>query len=347
MTPIQRAAAIWAAAAALLAVGCSESTSPGTTDPSAMATAVSSLNSSFSQNAVFQSLAALSGNVVFGAATARLAPGPLAASVAQRDLLLALTSRSPTAMLLLFPVNIQGKTFQWDTASGGRYRILDSTLTGAPGAGVRFILYAVDTATHRPRLPLTTTGYVDLSDVSSPSANAVHIVVKVGTQTASDYTIANVKTTSTDTLRAAGYVVDVVSGGAQVTFNLAHALSLADSSLVTNYLASSNGATVTMNTSITGASGAQGLTLDWLLQKNGSVELTGRMTPDTVNAQFKLNGNVFATATASANGPASITGAGGRVLTAPELLSLEAILVGFESIYENLTAVFGPAVLVF
>jgi hypothetical protein len=344
MTAIQRAAAI--AAAALLALGCGESTSPGTTDPSAMATAVSNLNSSFSQNAVFQSLTALSGTVGFGAPAVRPTPGPLAASLAQRNLLLALSSRAPTAMLLLFPVNIQGKTFQWDTASG-RYRILDSTLTGAPSTGVRFVLYAVDTATHRPRLPLTTTGYVDLSDVSSPSANAVHIVVKVGTQTAADYTIANVKTTSTDTLRAAGYVVDVVSSGPQVTFNLSHALSLADSSLVTRYLASSNGATVTMNTSITGASGAQGLSLDWLLQKSGSVEVTGMITPDTLHAQFDLNGGVFATATASKSGPASITGAGGRVLTAPELVSLAAILVGFESIYANLTAVFAPAGLVF
>ena len=339
--------------AAALAAGCSESTSPATTEPSAFVPAVNSLNASFSQNAVFQSLAALNGNVVLSAPAVPAPADELGAlravTAARRSLALMqrLGDRAPAAVAALFPVNVLGKTFVWDTAAGGRYRILDSTTTGAPAAGTRFVLYQVDTATGMPRLPLATTGYVDLGDVSNALANALDIGVHVGNQTAADYTIANVRTTTTDTLRAAGYVVDVVAAGAPVTFNLSHALSVSDSSLVTRYLASSNGASVTMNTSITGATNNQSLALDWKIEKGGSVQVVGTATPATTNVQFKINGTVWATATAVAGGASTITGANGRALTAGELVALGAILKGFFSIYEQLSVVFAPAALVF
>jgi len=353
MTSVKRLIAIPVLAAALAAGGCGESTSPSATDPSAFVPAVNSLNASFSQNAVFQSLAALTGNVVLSAPAV---PSPVAelgalraVAAARRSLVLMqrLGDRAPAAIAALFPVNVLGKTFVWDTAAGGRYRIMDSTTSGAPAAGTRFTLYQVDTATGRPRLPLATTGNVDLTDVSSARADALAIGVHVGVQTAADYTIANVRTTTTDTLRAAGYVVDVVASGSPVTIDLSHALSLSDSSLVTKYLASSNGASVTMNTSITGATNNQSLALDWLIQKGGSVEMVGSSTPATTNVQLRVNGTVWATATAVAGGTTSITGANGRALTVPELAALGAILQGFFSIYEQLSTAFAPAALVF
>jgi hypothetical protein len=353
MTSVKHLISLPVVVAALAAVGCGESTSPGAADPTALVPVLNSVDASFSQNAVFQSLAALSANVVF---SAPVVPAPAAErgasralTAARRSLMLMrrLGDRAPAAITALFPVNVLGKTFMWDTAAGGRYRIVDSTTTGAPAAGTRFILYQVDTATGLPRLPLATTGNVDLTDVSSPQADALAIKVHVGSQTAADYTIANVRTTTTDTLRAAGSVVDVVSGGLPVTFTLSHALSLSDSSLVTNYVATSNGAAVAMNTTITGAANNQSLTLDWLIRKGGWVEVVGTSTPATTNVQFKVNGSVWATATAAAGGTPSITGANGRALTAPELVALGAILEGFFSVYEQLTAVFGPAALVF
>jgi hypothetical protein len=338
--------------AAALATGCGESTAPAATEPSAFVPAVNGLNASFSQNAVFRSLVALDGNVVFSAPAVPASadePGALRAVVAaKRTLALVqrLGDQAPTAVAALFPVNVLGKTFVWDGASG-RYRILDSTTTGAPSAGTRFVLYQVDTATGRPRLPLTTTGNVDLTDVSNALANALAIGVHVGNQTAADYTIANVRTTTTDTLRAAGHVADVVAGGLPVAFNLAHALSVIDSSLVTRYLASSNGAAVTMNTTLTGATNNQSLALDWLLQKGGSVQVVGTATSAATNVQFKINGNLWATASAVTGGASTITGANGRALTAGELVALGAILEGFFSIYEQLSTVFAPAALVF
>jgi hypothetical protein len=350
MTRIQRLTAIAAVAATALAGACKDSTAPSAADPSAMATTVTSLNSNFSQNAVFQSLMALSGTGVLAAPVVLpqlVPPAPGASRAAQRDLLLRVAARAPTATLALFKQNTLGKTFQWDTASGGHYRISDSSLAGAPAAGIRFTLYQVDTATNRPRLPLTTTGYVDLTDVSNVQSNGIHLLLRVGQQTAADYTVTEVKTTSSMSLAATGYVQDVVTSGPQVSFNLSHTLTLADSSLSTNYQASASGATVTMQTSYVGSAGNESESLDWMLQKNGSIEVAGLNTPDSANFQFKLNGTSFATVRQVGNSQETVTGPGGRSLTAGEILSLVTIIEQFAEVYGNLSVVFLPTLLFF
>ena len=350
MTRTQRLTAICAVAATALAGACKDSISPSAADPSAMATAVTSLNSTFSQNAVFQSLMAISGNAVLAAPAVlpQLAPRvPGKSGAAERDLMLRLAARAPAAILALFPANVLGKTFQWDTASGGHYRITDSTLAGAPSAGVRFRLYQVDTATDEPRLPLTTTGYVDLTDVSNAASNGLHLVLKVGSQTAADYTVTEVKTTSSMSLTALGYVQDVVTSGPQVTFNLSHLLTFADSGLTTNYQASGNGATVSLLTTYVGTSGNESETFDWVLQKNGSVEVTGLATADSTNIQFEINGTAFATVREVTGSPETLTGPNGRALTAGEMQALLTIIVAFAEVYSNLSLVFVPTLLFF
>ena len=323
MASTKRLTAIPVLVLALYAAACKESTTAPTVDPTAMATGVTGLNSTFSQNAVFQSLAALASSFTLTAPVARPLAGP---------------------MLALFPVNVQGKVFQWDTAGGGKYRITDPALAG-PANGVRFILYQVNSATGRPSLPLTTTGYVDLIDQSTLQANVLHVILKVGTQTAADYTITQVLTTTTDTLGATGFVADVVAGGAPVSFTLTHALTLADSSLVTTYSASGSSAAVAMHTAYSGAGGSA-VTLDWVLQKNGSVEVVGSSTPSALNFQFKLNGAAWATVGGTPSAP-TFTGASGRTLTAADLVAMGEILQGFYNIATDLGGVFGPAHLVF
>jgi len=350
MSSSKRLIAIPVLALALYAGACKDSTSPSGADPAAMATTVTSLNAAFAQNAVFQSLMALNDPAVLAAPAVlpQLVPAaPGATRAAQRDLLLRLAGRAPTAALGLFYQNTLGKTYQWDTANGGHYRITDSTLAGAPAQGIRFILYQVDSATQSPRLPLTTTGYVDLTDVSNAASNGIHLLLRVGQQTAADYTVTEVKTTSSMSLAATGYVQDVVTSGPQVTFNLSHVLTLADSSLSTNYQASAGGATVTMRTSYVGSVGNESESVDWMLQKNGSIEVAGVNTPDSTNFQFKLNGTSFATVRQVGNGQETITGPGGRSLTAGELLSLVTILEEFAQVYANLSLVFLPALLFF
>lgn len=353
MASTKRLMAMALLALALYAGACKESTTAPTAGPAAMATGVTGLNSTLSQNAVFQSLAALSNSFTLSAAVARPLTAPFGTSggswrlPSANDpvLLRQLAARAPAAILALFPANVLGKTFQWDTAAGGKYRIIDSTLSGASGTGVRFWLYQVDTATGRPRLPLQTTGNVDLIDQSSAQANVLHVLLHVSTLTAADYAITEIKTTTSLALTAAGYVTDVVAGGTPVNLTLTHTLTLSDSSLVTDYSASGSAAAVTMHTGYSGA-GGNNVTLDWIVQKNGSLEVAGSSTASALNFQFTFNGTAWATVGGTPTAP-TFSGAGGRALTAADLLAMGEILQGFYNIASNLDGVFGPASLVF
>jgi len=357
MSWLKRVVPAGAVAVTLVAGACSESTAPSTVNTSATATAVTGLNTSLSQNAVLQSLAALGNLTALASPVARAALGPLpvpgrpwTASAAQtRDRLLELAARAPAgapaAELALFPANVLGKTFQWDTATD-EYRITDSTLTGAPSNGVKFILYQVDTGTGNPSLPLAQTGYVTMSDASTPQANVLQLLLMVGNQTAANYSITEVKTTSSLSLSAVGSVSNVVSGGTPVTFNLQHVLSLSDSTLSTNYQASSNGATVSLVDTVSGAGGTPYFALDWSVTKAGTVAIVGSGTDSMINVQFKFNGTTVATASGPSDNP-SITLASGQALTTADLLALASIFVGFEEIEYNLSLLFTPGLLVF
>jgi hypothetical protein len=354
MHRLTRVFPIGALAAALAAGACSDNTAPKPVDPSAMAATVGGINASFSQNAVFQSLSALAESFTLAAPAARpsalLAASGSGAAWATTSLghMRGLAARAPAAVMTLFPANVLGKTFVWDTAGGGRYRILDSTLTGASANGVRFRLYQADTATHRPVLPLTTTGFVDLVDASTPQANVLHQVLHVGSLTAADYTTTGVKTTGSLTLSVSGYVADVASGGSPVNLVLSHALTLADSSLVTDYQAVGNGATLVMHTTASGSGGNPTLGINWNLAKGGaSIGVIGSGTSNNANLQFTFNGVTWATVTGDLNGTPVIAGANGHVLTLADLYSMAVILQGFTDVGSSLDAVFGPAYLVF
>ena len=342
-------------AAAVLAVGCSDGTAPSTVDPATMAGVVNGFSTSFSQNAVFQSLSALDGHVALSLAAARAAlpsagtPGVswLTSSLHARAALSELDAHWPSAVTALFPANVLGKTFQWDTTSPAGYRITDSSLAGAPSAGVRFTLYQVDSGTGTPRLPLTTTGYLDLTDASTPQANVLHLLLKVATVTAADYSISEVRTTSSVSLSATGSVANVVSGGSIVDFDLSHVLSLADSSLSTNYQASGSGATVSLVSSLSGSGGSPAFAIDWTVRKGGSLEVVGTTTDSLIDSvQFKVNGAAFATVTGPVANPV-ITGVNGQQPTLADLVAMQTILVGFSAIYNSLSLVFVPGFVVF
>lgn len=352
---LKRTALLGAAVAALAAGACNESTAPSAVDPTAMATVVSNLDASMSQNQVFQSLTALDGTGPLGAVVAR-AITPLASVGATRTAWGSAAVRTrvrmegianaPSAVLALFFSNVLGKTFQWDTTSPAGYRITDSTLAGAPSNGVRFLLYQIDTATGQPSLPLYPIGYLDLTDVSTASVNAVHLLLKVGSLTAADYTVTEDKTTSSLTLSAVGYVTNaVVSGSPVVQFNLSHTLSLSDSSLATDYEANDGSATVSLVSTVSGSGGTPSLTLDWKATKGGSVEIVG-FSGDTIHMEFKINGSTIATVTGTPANP-SLTTPSGQPLSPTEGTALVAILDGFDSIYFNLSLVFLPGLMVF
>jgi hypothetical protein len=348
MTSIKRLVPISALAVSLAAGACKDTTSPAAVDPGTMATTLNGLSTAFSGNAAFQSLSALSGKFTLTAAVAaaQVAPsgGAWAASPAARyDVMHPLADRSPAVIMALFPANVLGKTFQWDTAAGGHYRITDSTLAGASASGVRFFLYVVIPGTKKPLLPLQKLGYVDLSDVSTPQANVIHLVVQFGSQTIADYAITGVRTTTSLTLTASGSVTDGVT---PVNFTLTHALRLTDSSLTTSYQLTGNGATVSLHTTASASGGTTTSTIDWSMQKNGSVEVVGTTTAAAINVQFKLDGVTWATVGGTPSAP-TFTAATGQSLTPAQLIALGQILSGFGEIFDSLDAVFGPSFLVF
>jgi len=354
MPTLKRIVPVAAVAVALVAGACSDSSAPSAVSTSASANAVNSVNTALAQNGVLQGLAALANVTSFAAPIARAAIAPLpvpgrpwtVSAARTRTALQVLAARAPAATLALFPANVLGKTFQWDTATDS-YRITDSTLRGAPSNGVEFLLYQVDTATGDPSLPLTQTGYLTIADASTPQANILHVLLKVNTLTAADYTITEVKTTSSLTLTAAGYVTNIVGNNSPVVnFTLQHELSLSDSSLSTNYQASSNGATVSLVSSVSGSGAAPAFSLNWSVTKGGTIAIVGSGTDSLINVQFKFNGTTVATASGPASAP-SISLASGQALTSADLLALASIFVGFEEIEYNLSLLFTPGLLVF
>ncbi len=348
---LQRTALFGAAAAALAAGACSESTAPSAVDPSAMATAVGTFNSWFSQNAVFQSVLALDTSGTSGLtlvrAAALLGPGnPLAGPGAGTGRALVelrgLAARAPTGVLALFPSWMQDSTFIWDTAGGGHYRI-DHT-TGGPTNGVRFILYQVD-STGRPRLfqgVPQTTGYVDLIDESTPSANLIHVQVHPSPSlTAADYRVSETVAANSRTLTATGWVKNALSANPpQVNFTLVHTL-FSDSSTRGNYQADDGSESISMLDSISSA----GAVLDWTVTKGGSAEIVGTIT-DTLDLTLRVNG----AATMTLTGPLSNFTAktpSGQPASSTLVVAMLALLDGFFSTYYNLSLVFVPGLLVF
>ena len=296
----------------------------------------------------------------------RLAPRPLVAAAlavtllgAARGAVLALLrslgGRAPAATETLFPANLLGKTFVWDTAGGGRYRV-DSAVGGAPTTGVRFWLYYVAAGATHPSLPLLPIASFDLADQSNAFANTLGVKLTYGDphvsggQTLASYAINGVRTTSSYTLSAAGYVVDTT--GQQVTFNLSNALNVADSTArISDTLAAANGTRVWMQITDSALAGGHTLRLADHYERFGhTVDVAGSSTEagadSSVNVAFKFDGVTWATVTGSASNP-TFTNASGQALTVGQQIAILQIVLGFFDIFTHANVVFAPAALVF
>jgi hypothetical protein len=356
---LKRAIPLGTVAAALAAAGCRESTSPGAADPVAVASDINGLSTVFTAGVGFQSLNALSWSFTLSAPAARPAPASAPAWGASRGAALEwmrrLGARAPAAPLALFPANVLGKTFVWDTSGGGHYRI-DSIVTGAPAAGVRFWLYYVAAGSSAPSLPLLPIGSVDLADRSTPQANSLGVKLQYGDprlaggQTLANYTINGVRTTGSFTLSAAGYLTDTTNH--QVTFSLSNALNTVDSTLrISDTLNTANGAQVWMQMVDSGSAQAHSLRLNDHYQRGGqTADVTGTAseTPadSTVNVAFKFNGVTWVTVSGPTSNP-TFTDASGQALTIAQRIAIVEILAGFLDIFVRADIVFAPSALVF
>ncbi len=344
-------------AIALLA-GCAESrvTAPseGGFDVVAASAATASLNGLVSGPGI-TSVAALGARmpVELGGASAGPASNAPAAGVAGLALRLLRSlpaADGPFAVQGIRP-SVLGRTYVYDPAAH-RY-VADPTRDGAPANGVRFILYAVDSASQEPRVGQET-GYADLIDDGAAAGLGVglHFRAVTGGRTFLDYAFTLTPALGGATLRVAGFLADeqdrldftlsaaaqASGGSASVQVAFAFALPARHFHAAGTIAGASNGAAGALRIDVSVAIGAD------------AIHLTAESNGDAVNAALLVNGRLFATITGDPHHP-TIRGEGGRELSPEETRALGdmvgvvyGVLELFEHLLEPVAALLGLGV---
>jgi len=100
------------------------------------------------------------------------------------------------------PAEYVGVTFVYDVETD---TYVASDLTGAPGTGVRFVLYAVNPVTNLPIEPLVDIGHADFTVTETATGGTVHALVVSGGVTYLDYTVTAAVGSSSATVTIEGY----------------------------------------------------------------------------------------------------------------------------------------------
>jgi hypothetical protein len=325
-----------------VAAACSDSTTgPENFDAPALQQKADQITAAFTNNAALLALSALT-DVTAPFSAARTAVDLVPSAPMDRGTttrlegiaqsLLSFGSASPVA---LFPVDLLGKTFVYNTDSA-KY-IVDPQGTGAPTDGVRLILYAVDPVLHQPLLPLQSVGSLDLIDVSTASQDAVQIVATVGSVTYIDYTATAAVGTTSATLGAVGYVSN---GTDRLDFNLS--LGVTQASITVDYLLQAGGNSLRL--------------LDVLSQTTETVTLTISDGTDTVvlsvtgtsngwTGDIKINGAVAINISGTPNNP-TFTKWDGTQLTSAEIAALVHVVTVIGDVFNTMDDLLGPALIV-
>lgn len=211
-------------AASLLFTGCSDGTGPGEPfDPSHAEEDLTALGEMFS-NEYLAALSDLSeyfnleGGVpvmAISSAKAMIESRGVTPSTARRmanatmDALSLTRSSGIRPNYKALPSEVLGKTFEFDADSGS---YVESDRTGAPGNGVRFIVYAIDPISHEPIVD-TEVGYVDLIDLSPSSTSSVglRMLLVSGGTTYLDYKFNAAPGLNSVVLGVDGYLSDGTS----------------------------------------------------------------------------------------------------------------------------------------
>ncbi len=233
---------------------------------------------------------------------------------------------------------VLGHTYVYDPVAH-RY-VPDPARAGAPGNGVRFILYAVDPGTHEPRVDQET-GYADLTDDGPEGLGlGLHFRAEASGKTFLDYAFTLTPTFTGGLLRVSGFLADdhnrldftIGAAGqaigesqeAHVTFDLAvasqqfHATGSID--------AATNGTAGTARVEVAVAIGSD------------VIHLTGESSAAAVNARLSVNGRLFATITGDPHHP-TVRGDGGRELSPAEIQvlgGLVGVVYGAIEMFEHL-----------
>jgi predicted small lipoprotein YifL len=227
------------------------------------------------------------------------------------------------ASVSAIPSAALGVTYVWDETTDA---YVESSLTGAPSNGVRFILYAVNPVTHRPVEPVTEVGYVDVIDESGSTTDAFRVIVVSDDVTYLDYSLTAQATSSGGTVTISGYATD---GATRANFNLENTITEIASgfAFTLDYDLDVPSRDLSVDYTLTWSTAdTSSLELDLSISgSNGNVRVTGSYDETGGELNVRVNGDVFATVTLE-GGTTVVTGASGEPLTAAEQETLQTIL---------------------
>ena len=359
----------------LATAACKDSVGPKSlANPQATTAEMAALDALFDAP-VLNSFSALSGDIapVAPARVAMLravaeASNPLARSSALRPYAKGLESSRMLRQLVptltgasteaIFPPDVAGKTFEWNITTDV-YE--PTTRAGAPTTGVRFILYAVDPLTNLPVEPVVEVGYVELDDVSSGGAVALHVTVAGvdGSPVYVDYTVTLASLSqSSARMTTAGYITNGANSPDTLRFNgVVTAAATATSATVTqdvSFDVNSHDAHIRLWEKVTFTETTANLRIYFRFQHGAeAVTLEGNFDLDSVGqtvegtVSVKVDGGPFATCNVAAGGDSftlTCQGADADGLNADEEEALQALGDGIASVSELFAGVLGPSV---
>ena len=275
---------------------------------------------------------------VLSCAGVRTATDPGAAAYVASD------ARATPGPASLIADTLFGHVFAYDTAAGG-YRLASDT--GGPAQGMRFLIYAVNQYS-RPLIPLTTVGWLDLSDRSAAGTLAAQAHIQGGASAPGDYLVALSGTRAADTAVLSGTISDGTraftwrDSTAHAGFETVIAATLADTARdlrLQMYAARTSFDPFDFND-----------TLDFsYAHGTETVRVTGHiltycLLPD-VGLAVSVSGQPFASVTNGTSTVPNVTGVGGQQLTAQQVQAILDLKDAQQRLYRALNALFTPAAL--
>ena len=298
---------------AVVMTACSDSVAPVTmTDPRATSAALGALDSALAAPVV-ASFGVLGSYINPSAAVVRAAltgapPDVQAAQHVTALRGLAASIASPQGPVV--PDTLYGAVFTWDSASAQYTR---TQTTGGPSNGVRFVLYAVNPITGAIVYPLVPVGTADLLDESTATTAKLHVVVQDTAATPTtylDYTATLESAVVVLHATITGFVTNGASGAANKTLTFSVTAQVTFTTVTAQAILTLNNPAISVGLDVTVSNlqGTETVSVNYTLTRPGeTVRLQGYLTKtngvlDTVSAEIRVNGRVFATLEGNAQG---------------------------------------------
>lgn len=247
-----------------------------------------------------------------------------------------------TALIPVMRSSVLGTTFVYDPSA--RKYVPDPARSGAPSNGVRFILYDVDP--NEDPLVGKEIGYADLTDErrSSASSAGVRLEAVIGGVTKLAYSFDLTGSVQAAQFDVFGYIAD---GGDRLDFSIKTSQQLfgrgGKATLEAKLVVRQEDFEVTAKAEgVAGEENGDGKIDLTIRSKLDEIAVNAETKSGDLDATFKVNGQVLATATGDPKSP-TIRGDGGRELTDEETQALGAIVGMADGIFKFVSQLLQPA----